>query len=178
MVLRFSPTDVVFNSSRRRHSKRNIAPEAARIRRYEVFLARLLGIDGFPIVLHADDRPTVCRCCVEAARELADVAFAIVSELARGVIMMNEQPETRTLAAGGPFEHLEVAVGIAESGDRAAANVLVDPDRLAGAVVDKIEVRHFHDHGPAVADFILRLDAGTDDLLGRDAVGLLSKGHG
>ena len=135
------------------------------------FLARRLRVDGFPIVLHADDRPTMLRRGVEAAGELADMTFAVVGELTRGVVVMNEQPETRTLTAGGPLEHLEVAVGIAESGDRAAANMLVDADRLAGAIVDEIEIGHFHDHRVAVEEFVLRLDAGTHDLLGRDAVG-------
>ena len=76
------------------------------------------------------------------------MTFAVVGEFTRGGVVMNEQPETRTLTASRPLEHLEVAVGIAESGDRAAANVLVDADRLAGAIVDEIQIGIFTIAGP------------------------------
>ena len=47
----------------------------------------------------------------------------------------------RVAAGGRPLEHLEVAVGVAEGDDRAAADELLDADRLAGLVVDEVDLR-------------------------------------
>ena len=71
-------------------------------------------------------------------------------------------------------EHLQVAVGVAEGEDRPAADEAVDADRLAGAVVDELDLRQLHQHRLAVrASSNLRHAAAADDLLGRDAVDLL-----
>ena len=43
--------------------------------------------------------------------------------------------QARAVAGGGPLEHLQVAVGVAEGEDRSAANHAVDTYRLAGAVI-------------------------------------------
>jgi hypothetical protein len=48
---------------------------------------------------------------------------------------MHDQAEARAGIAGGPFQHLEIAIGIAERGDRAAANVALNADGFAFLVV-------------------------------------------
>ena len=58
---------------------------------------------------------------------------------------------------------------------RAAADVLIDNDGFAGFVVDEVEFGCLDDDGFAVADFVFRLDAGADDLLGRNALGFLGE---
>ncbi len=80
------------------------------------------------------------------------------------------RPKARTIAAGRPFEHFEVAVGIANGDHRAAADVLLNADGFAGLVIDEIQLRQSHDDGLTVAHFILRLDAAADDLVRRDAI--------
>ena len=68
---------------------------------------------------------------VERLVELADVRLAVVGPLALGVGVVDEEAEARAAAGGGPLQHLQVAVGVAEGGDRAAADVRLDADRLA-----------------------------------------------
>jgi hypothetical protein len=43
---------------------------------------------------------------------------------------MHDQRKTRTGTARAPFEHLEIAIRVAEGGDRTAPDGHVDPDRL------------------------------------------------
>jgi len=97
----------------------------------------------------------------------------IVGELPRRVIVMHKHAQARSRCGGRPLEHFEVTVRVAEGGDRPLADELVDSDRLACPVVDEVDFRQPNDHRLAVTDFVLRLDAGPDDLLGRHAVQLL-----
>ena len=41
------------------------------------------------------------------------MTFAVVGELAFDIVVVDDQGETRTFAGGRPFEHLEIAVGVA-----------------------------------------------------------------
>jgi hypothetical protein len=59
-----------------------------------------------------------------------------------------------------------VAVGVAEGEDRAAPDELVDADRLAGLVVDEVDLRQAHEHGLARPHLELRGDRRADHLLG------------
>ena len=65
------------------------------------------------------------------------------------------------LAGRGPFQHLQVAVGVAEREDRAAADELVDADRLAGLVVDEVDLRQL---APAPACRSPHLELGHADV--------------
>ena len=85
--------------------------------------------------------------------------------------------ETRAAPGGRPLEHLQVAVGVAESSDRAPADVRVDADRLACLVIDEVDLGQAHEHRLAVAHFEFRLDAAADHLLGRDAIDFLVHGR-
>lgn len=56
--------------------------------------------------------------------------------------MVNDHSEQGTrIIDRGVFEHLQIAVAVAETGDGAASDTLVNPDRLARSVVDE-EVMH------------------------------------
>ena len=50
---------------------------------------------------------------------------------ALSVRVMDDQPKARTAGHGRPLQHLQVAVGVAEGRDRAAADKFIDADRLA-----------------------------------------------
>ena len=81
------------------------------------------------------------------------------------------QPETAPVAGQRrPLQHLEVAVGVAEGGDGAPADVRVDTDRLAGLVVDEVHRRQAEKQRHPVAHLEARLDARSHHLLGRNAV--------
>ena len=70
----------------------------------------------------------------------------VVSIFALGVGVMDDQAEARAPAHRRPLQHLEIAVGVAERRNRAAADVLVDADRLAGLVVDEVDLRQAEQH--------------------------------
>lgn len=101
------------------------------------------------------------------------MGLAVVGPFAHGIGVMNDEGKTRTCATSGPLQHLEVAVRIAKGRNGAAADMMIDPDWLAGFVVDEVQLGQAHVHGFAVTQFELCFDAATDDLLGRNAVDLL-----
>ena len=79
---------------------------------------------------------------------------AVVGIFAHRVGMVHDQAEPHpTSAERRPLQHFEIAVGVAEGGDRTAANMFIDPDRLAGLVVDEIDVGQAEQHRGAVASF-------------------------
>ncbi|MNF07181.1 hypothetical protein D3C80_2073080 [compost metagenome] len=49
--------------------------------------------------------------------------------------MVYQAHEARAFAGGGPLQHLQVAIGVAEGQDGATADDGVDAFRLAGAIV-------------------------------------------
>ena len=98
------------------------------------------------------------------------MGLAVVGVFAFRIGMVHDQAEARAAAERGLLQHLEIAVGVAERRDRPAADVLVDADRLAGLVVDEIDLRQPEQHRLAVLHLEPRLDRGADDLLGRNAV--------
>ena len=46
-----------------------------------------------------------------------------------GVGVVDVEAESRAVACGGPLQHLEVAIGVAEGGNRATTNVTLDARR-------------------------------------------------
>src|SRR5262245_47670112 len=125
----------------------------------------LLREDCSPVVLHVDENPTPFGRLVESFVEASNVRVAIVGVFALGISMMNDQSEAGAVFHRGPLEHLKVAIGVAEGNDRAATDEAINADRLARAVVDKIDVRHAIKYRLAVLHFILHLDAASDNLL-------------
>src|SRR5688572_29272007 len=111
--------------------------------------------DDVPIALHVHDRPTSCGGFVEALIQFTDVRLAVVGPFPFGVGVVNVETETRAAAGGGPLEHLEVAIGIAEGGDGTAADVMLDGGRFAGFVVDEVKLGQADDDGLAIAQFKL-----------------------
>src|SRR5262245_24818539 len=56
------------------------------------------------IVLHADDQPAAPLGLVEGAIELSDRGRPVIGELARGVVVAQEQHQPRAVAAGGVLQ--------------------------------------------------------------------------
>jgi hypothetical protein len=54
--------------------------------------------------------------------------------------VVNEKSETRSRSPRDPFEHLKITIGIAKGSDRAAADELINRDRLAFMMVVKIQL--------------------------------------
>ena len=86
-------------------------------------LGSLPGKDSLPVVLHTDDSPAPLRGFIQGPVELAIGRLAIIGELAFPIVVVDDQAQTLTEPAGGPFEHLEVSVRVTERGDRAAADM-------------------------------------------------------
>src|SRR5262247_3621495 len=87
--------------------------------------------DLLPVRLHVDHRPVALPGFVERLVEPADVRVPVIGIFALGIGVMNNAHETGTRPGGGPLQHLQVAVRIAESENRVAADEAVDADRLA-----------------------------------------------
>ena len=79
--------------------------------------------------------------------------------------MVHIKTKPRAATGGSPLHHLQIAIEITERGNRAAADVLVDADRVARTVINEVDLRQEYEHGLAVAQLELRLDAAADDLL-------------
>jgi hypothetical protein len=111
---------------------------------------------------------------VECLVELADLRIAVVGVFTLGVGVMHKACKAGARAGHRPLQHLQVAVGVAESEDRAAADEAIDADRLARAVVDELDFRELHQLWLAIA---VRLEfhgaGGADHLFWRNAVDLL-----
>src|SRR5215470_8441551 len=122
--------------------------------------------DSLPIGFHADDNPVPRLRLVPGAVELADVRLAVVGELALGVVVVHDDQQTPAWPRGGELQHLQVAVGVTERGDRPAADAAVDADRLPRAVVDEVERRLAPEHRLAALHLELDLRDSAHDLLG------------
>src|SRR5262245_58976107 len=97
-----------------------------------------------PVRFHADDNPLLCPRLVERLVEPADRRLAVVGELALGVVVAHDQHQPSALPGLRELQHLQVAVGIAERGDRAPPDGAVDAHRLSRPVVDEGELRLAH----------------------------------
>src|SRR5690348_8635829 len=89
---------------------------------------------------------------------------------------MHEPHEAEALARRSPLQHLLIAIRIAECEDRLPSDEMVDAFGLARTVVDEQNLRHFDQHWFLVPRAILSDARGADDLLRRDAVGLVGEG--
>ncbi|MCY1344843.1 hypothetical protein D9M69_308900 [compost metagenome] len=89
---------------------------------------------------------------------------------------MHQAHEAFAAAGGGPLQHLQVAVGVAEGEDRPAADDRIDAHRLAGAVVVVGELGLAQDRQRAVLVLQFGDEGGADHLLRGDAVDLLGEG--
>ena len=76
----------------------------------------------------------------------------VVGVFAFGIGVVDDQPEGGTgIADGGVFQHLLVTIAVAECSDWAAANKLMDADRLARSVINEEVVHCLHQHGPGIS---------------------------
>jgi hypothetical protein len=83
--------------------------------------------------------------------------------------MMDNTHETRTVAGGGPLEHLQVTIGITEGENGTAASMLNDSNLLAGAVINEVNSGKRISTG-LPSHLEQSLAAAADDLLGRNTV--------
>ena len=95
----------------------------------------------------------------------ARLGVARIDVFAPGVVVKHQHLQVGTFSAVGILQHLDVAVGVAERGDRATADVLIDADRFAGFVVNEVDFRQAHEHRRPVTQLEFRLDTAADDLL-------------
>src|SRR5690349_3462313 len=123
-------------------------------------------MNDFPILLHVDDDQAAGRRLVERAAQRANARAAVVCVFAHGVRVVNDDTQSRTGSRRRPFEHLEVAIGVAERRDRPAADLLLNADGLAGFVVDQVDCREPIDARLAAAGLVFQLHAAADDLPG------------
>ena len=134
-------------------------------------------MDHLPVPLHVDENPATFGRFVESYGQSPDVRGPVVGPFPFAIGVMDDDSEPGAPACRDPLEHLEISIGIAECRDRPAADYLVDADRLAGAVVDKVDLRQAQQDRSAVTHLILDLHPASDDLLGRDTVDAFDPGR-
>src|SRR5262245_11280637 len=113
-------------------------------------------VDLLPVGFHVDDRPAPRLRLVERLVESADVRLAVVGPFAGRVGVMDDAHEPRALAGRRPLEHLLVAVRVAEREHGPPADELLDVHRLAGAVVDEVDLRLAKQRGLTVRSHLVR----------------------
>src|SRR5262249_31115686 len=114
----------------------------------------LEGVDDLPVVLHVRDDPSESRCVVEGPGEAPDRRLAVVGPFAGRVGVVDDQAEPGAGPCGGPAEHLVIAVGVAERGDRAPADPPLDAHGLPRAVVDELDLGQADEHRLVVPDLV------------------------
>src|ERR1700676_2415901 len=97
--------------------------------------------DHLPILFHVDHGPLINGSGRQSDVETAEMRLPVVGIFAFGIGVVNDGAEAYAAADRRPLQHLEIAVGIAERSDRPGAEAFVDCNRLAGLVVDEIDVR-------------------------------------
>src|SRR5688572_11515328 len=86
--------------------------------------------DLLPVPLHVHDGPALRLRLIQRLVEFSDLRLPVVGVFALGIGVMHDAGEAGAWSRGGPLQHLQIAVGIAEREDRAAADEAVDADRL------------------------------------------------
>src|SRR3954454_13683246 len=79
--------------------------------------------DGFPVALHVDHGPALSLRYVKGLVEAANGRAAVVGPFPLGVGVVHDKGETDTAASLGPFEHLQVSIGVAERRNRLPADM-------------------------------------------------------
>src|SRR5689334_21785947 len=93
---------------------------------------------------------------------------------------MHQHHESGTITSLRPFQHLGIArlqigsSGVAEGSLRSLADEEIDPDGLAGAIVNEKRLWLPHEHRLVAFILVCGQDAGTHDLFRRNAIYLLA----
>ena len=132
--------------------------------------ALLEGEDAVPVVLHVGHNPFIHCGGVEGFVEATEARVSVVGVFAFRVGVMDNQAKADATGHRRPLQHFDIAIGIAECRYRTAADELIDADRLASLVIDKVEFRQSEKLRPAIAHLELRLDRRSHDLFRRHAV--------
>ena len=67
---------------------------------------------------------------LQSLAQPSDLGVARIGVFAPGVVGKHQHLQVNTFSAVGILQHLDVAVGVAERGDRATADVLIDHVRV------------------------------------------------
>src|SRR5262245_46665615 len=100
--------------------------------------SRFFRENRFPIAFHAHDCPPFLDRFVPRLVKPAYIRIAIVSPFAFGIVVMDERHEPSAGACCCPFQHLLVAIGVADSKNRPPTNELLNAYSFAIVVIDKI----------------------------------------
>src|SRR5262245_27752473 len=82
------------------------------------------------------------------------------------VCMVDDQPKPGTSSGRCPLKHLQIAVRISKSHNRAPSNYPVNSYRLTRPIVEKFDFRLFDQHGLTVTGFKFYFAGAADHLLG------------
>ncbi|CAB3810251.1 hypothetical protein LMG27177_07093 [Paraburkholderia fynbosensis] len=96
----------------------------------------------------------------------------VVGEFTLSIVVMQQQCKRFAGATRRVLEHFPIAIGIAESEDRAAANRAKYADWFSATIVDEIESGLAHEHGLASTQLVLQLLFCAHHPVGRNTVGL------
>ena len=93
--------------------------------------------NDLPIVPHSHDRPAPLLRFLQCRDQLtAALGLGVIGVLALSIGVVDNQAKTRMrIVNGRVFQHCLVAIAVAKTGSRAAANELVNPDGLSVLVV-------------------------------------------
>src|SRR5687767_11899929 len=124
---------------------------------------------GGPVVLHADDGPSVAARLLEGG-----LGAGRVGELAVGVVVEDEQAQERSLDVLREVQHRAVAVAVAGGEQWSAADPAPDPDGLLGPVVEVVEHRGVGDGAAVLVACVGEGDGAADHALAGHAVELVA----
>src|SRR4051812_44621188 len=128
-----------------------------------------------PINFHVHHRPAFGPGFIKALVEPANGGLPVVGPLTLSISMMDVKAIARTGRLARPLQHLQVAVGVAERGNRPATDMLLDADGLAGLVVDEIGLRQLNENRLSPPDLELQFAAAADHLFRGDAIHLFAE---
>jgi hypothetical protein len=126
--------------------------------------------DAIPIVLHVHDGPSVHSRGVQSLIELAKIGVSVIGVFAPGVSVMDDETESHCTGSSCPLKHLEVPIRVTKRGDRPLAYVLIDSDRLASLIIDKVNLWEPKQKWLTITHLKSSLNRRPDDLFGRDPV--------
>src|SRR5262245_28659041 len=86
---------------------------------------------------------------------------------------MNKQHQPGTFPARRPLKHWQVAIRIPKRGERSPADMVLNANRFALPVVQKIELWQFHQNGLPISQLEFQLSTAANHLFRRHSVDLL-----
>jgi hypothetical protein len=88
-----------------------------------MLLFELKRVNNLPVLLHVHHGPPPVDRFIQRLIQMTNFRFAIIGPFALGIGVADQERQARTLSGSCPLQHLQVAVGVAECGDRTPADV-------------------------------------------------------